>query len=160
MQFSLREHCCQVPAPQNFRPAPGTVCCAQFSGTTPCSVFMISICLFYRLNIMRDYSGFKKIQHSARKALSSVYYPKWLTCFENLHSDPFVFLPEDKQWYRSKVLAYPSEERVCVGYLDFGNSEEVDLVNLRAISTSLLALPMQAMPCGLAGSTGVLEMSY
>ncbi|AWP17728.1 putative tudor domain-containing protein 1 isoform 2 [Scophthalmus maximus] len=95
LQFSLREHCCQVPAPQNFRPAPGTVCCAQFS--------------------------------------------------------------EDKQWYRSKVLAYPSEERVCVGYLDFGNSEEVDLVNLRAISTSLLALPMQAMPCGLAGVQPVGE---
>ncbi|XP_074476299.1 tudor domain-containing protein 1 isoform X2 [Sebastes fasciatus] len=88
LQLKLREHCCQVPAPQNFRPAPGTVCCAQFS--------------------------------------------------------------EDKQWYRAKVLAYSSEERVCVGYLDFGNSEEVDLGHLQPISTSLLALPMQAMPCGLA----------
>ncbi|XP_071319718.1 tudor domain-containing protein 1 [Trachinotus anak] len=95
LQFNLREHCCLVPAPQNFRPAPGTVCCAQFS--------------------------------------------------------------EDKQWYRAKVLAYPSEERVCVGYLDFGNSEEVDLGHLRPISTSLLALPMQAMPCGLAGIQPVGE---
>ncbi|XP_040922770.1 tudor domain-containing protein 1 [Toxotes jaculatrix] len=89
LQLKLREHCCQVPAPHTFRPAPGTVCCAQFS--------------------------------------------------------------EDKQWYRAKVLAYPSEERVCVGYLDYGNSEEVDLGHLRPISASLLALPMQAMPCGLAG---------
>ncbi|XP_070847181.1 tudor domain-containing protein 1 [Chaetodon trifascialis] len=89
LQLKLREHCSQVPAPQNFRPAPGTVCCVQFS--------------------------------------------------------------EDKQWYRAKVLAYPSEERICVGYLDFGNSEEVDLDHLRPISPSLLALPMQAMPCGLAG---------
>lgn len=32
LQFKLREHCHQVTAPQNFRPAPGTVCCAQFSG--------------------------------------------------------------------------------------------------------------------------------
>ncbi|KAM6963471.1 tudor domain-containing protein 1 [Tautogolabrus adspersus] len=88
LQMQLREHCAQVSAPQNFRPAPGTVCCAQFS--------------------------------------------------------------EDKQWYRAKVLAYSSEERVCVGYLDFGNSEEVDLAYLRPISSSLLALPMQAMPCGLA----------
>uniref|UniRef100_A0A4W6CCJ3 Tudor domain containing 1 n=1 Tax=Lates calcarifer TaxID=8187 RepID=A0A4W6CCJ3_LATCA len=95
LQLNLREHCCQVSAPQNFRPAPGTVCCAQFS--------------------------------------------------------------EDKQWYRAKVLAYPSEERVCVGYLDFGNSEEVDLGHLRPISTSLLALPMQAMPCGLAGVQPVGE---
>ncbi|KAF3704392.1 Tudor domain-containing protein 1 [Channa argus] len=89
LQLKLREHCCQVSSPQNFRPAPGTVCCAQFS--------------------------------------------------------------EDKQWYRANVLAYSSEERVCVGYLDFGNSEEVDLGHLRPISTALLALPMQAMPCGLAG---------
>uniref|UniRef100_A0A8C3AMT9 Tudor domain containing 1 n=1 Tax=Cyclopterus lumpus TaxID=8103 RepID=A0A8C3AMT9_CYCLU len=89
LQLKLREHCCQVPAPQNFRPAPGTVCCARFS--------------------------------------------------------------EDKQWYRAKVLGYSSEERVCVGYIDFGNSEEVDLANLQPISTPLLALPMQAMPCVLAG---------
>ncbi|XP_035513908.1 tudor domain-containing protein 1 isoform X3 [Morone saxatilis] len=95
LQLKLREHCCQVPAPQNFRPAPGTVCCAQFS--------------------------------------------------------------EDKQWYRAKVLAYSSEEGVCVGYLDFGNSEEVDLSYLRPISTELLALPMQAMPCGLAGVQPVGE---
>ncbi|XP_070708417.1 tudor domain-containing protein 1 [Pempheris klunzingeri] len=95
LQLKLREHCCQGPAPQNFRPAPGTVCCAQFS--------------------------------------------------------------EDKQWYRAKVLAYSSEERVCVGYLDFGNSEEVDLDCMQPISTSLLALPMQAVPCGLAGVQPVGE---
>ncbi|XP_028423126.1 tudor domain-containing protein 1 isoform X3 [Perca flavescens] len=95
LQLKLREHCCQAPAPQNFRPAPSTVCCAQFS--------------------------------------------------------------EDKQWYRAKVLAYSSEERVCVGYLDFGNTEEVDLGYLQPISTSLLALPMQAMACGLAGVQPVGE---
>uniref|UniRef100_A0A8C9WZY1 Tudor domain containing 1 n=1 Tax=Sander lucioperca TaxID=283035 RepID=A0A8C9WZY1_SANLU len=95
LQLKLREHCCQAPAPHNFRPAPSTVCCAQFS--------------------------------------------------------------EDKQWYRAKILAYSSEERVCVGYLDFGNSEEVDLGYLQPISTSLLALPMQAMACGLAGVQPVGE---
>lgn len=63
----------------------------------------------------------------------------------------FFFPPEDKQWYRAKVLAYPSEKRICVGYIDFGNSEEVDLDHLRPISTSLLALPVQAIRCGLAG---------
>lgn len=68
-----------------------------------------------------------------------------------LTSDLCVFLPEDKQWYRAKVLAYSSEERVCVGYLDFGNSEEVAVDHLRPINTALLALPMQAIPCGLAG---------
>ncbi|XP_059180349.1 tudor domain-containing protein 1 [Centropristis striata] len=95
LQLKLREHCIQAAAPKNFRPAPGTVCCAQFS--------------------------------------------------------------EDKQWYRAKVLAYSSEKRVCVGYLDFGNSEEVDLGHLQPISASLLALPMQAIPCGLAGVQPVGE---
>ncbi|XP_077358375.1 tudor domain-containing protein 1 [Festucalex cinctus] len=95
LQLSLRQHCSQVSEMQNFRPAPGTVCCAQFS--------------------------------------------------------------EDKQWYRAKVLAYSSEERVCVGYIDFGNSEDVNIGHLRAISASLLALPMQAIPCGLAGIQPVGE---
>lgn len=37
LQLKLREHCYQVTTPQNFRPAPGTVCCAQFSGTVKLS---------------------------------------------------------------------------------------------------------------------------
>uniref|UniRef100_A0A3B5R6S2 Tudor domain containing 1 n=1 Tax=Xiphophorus maculatus TaxID=8083 RepID=A0A3B5R6S2_XIPMA len=89
LQLKLRDHCAQISTPQNFRPAPGTVCCAQFS--------------------------------------------------------------EDKQWYRAKVLAYPSEERVCVAYLDFGNSEEVDLSQLLPITPALLTIPMQAILCALAG---------
>ncbi|KAM4624559.1 tudor domain-containing protein 1 [Polymixia lowei] len=95
LQLKLRDQCCQVPASQNFRPAPGTACCSQFS--------------------------------------------------------------EDNQWYRAKVLAYSSEERVCVGYIDFGNSEEVELGRLRPLSASLLALPMQALPCALAGVQPVGE---
>lgn len=63
----------------------------------------------------------------------------------------------DKQWYRAKILAYSSEECVCVGYLDFGNSEDVDLNSLRPISQSLLATPMQAMACTLAGIQPVGE---
>ncbi|XP_038866198.1 tudor domain-containing protein 1 [Salvelinus namaycush] len=89
LHLKLRDHCSQAPASQNFRPAPGTVCCS----------------LFY----------------------------------------------EDNQWYRAKVLAYSSEEKVCVGYIDFGNSEEVELSRLCSISSELLALPMQAIPCTLAG---------
>lgn len=60
-------------------------------------------------------------------------------------------LAEDKQWYRAKILAYSSEERVCVGYLDFGNSEDVYIGHLRPISSLLLAIPIQTIPCGLAG---------
>ncbi|XP_051530628.1 tudor domain-containing protein 1-like [Myxocyprinus asiaticus] len=89
LQMNLREHCLNTPASENFRPAPGAVCCSLFS--------------------------------------------------------------EDNQWYRAKVLAYSSEERVCVGYIDFGNSEEIELSRLRPISMELLALPSQAIPCSLAG---------
>ncbi|XP_061666282.1 tudor domain-containing protein 1 isoform X2 [Syngnathoides biaculeatus] len=89
LQVNLRQHCSQVSASQNFIPAPGTICCAQYS--------------------------------------------------------------EDKQWYRAKVLAYSSEKRVCVGYIDFGNSEYVNIDCLRPINSSLLASPMQALPCCLAG---------
>uniref|UniRef100_A0A8B9KDB5 Tudor domain containing 1 n=1 Tax=Astyanax mexicanus TaxID=7994 RepID=A0A8B9KDB5_ASTMX len=89
LQMSLREHCTKTPASENFRPAPGTVCCSLFS--------------------------------------------------------------EDNQWYRAKVLAYSSEDRVCVGYVDFGNSEEVELIHLRPVSMELLALATQAIPCALAG---------
>ncbi|XP_072523567.1 tudor domain-containing protein 1 [Salminus brasiliensis] len=89
LQMSLREHCTKTPASENFRPAPGTVCCSLFS--------------------------------------------------------------EDNQWYRAKVLAYSSEDRVCVGYVDFGNSEEVTLIHLRPICVELLALASQAIPCALAG---------
>uniref|UniRef100_A0A8C1NT72 Tudor domain-containing protein 1 n=1 Tax=Cyprinus carpio TaxID=7962 RepID=A0A8C1NT72_CYPCA len=89
LQASLREHCSKTPASENFRPAPGTVCCSLFS--------------------------------------------------------------EDNQWYRAKVLAYSSEDCVCVGYIDFGNSEEVELYRLRPISKELLALATQSIPCSLAG---------
>ncbi len=41
---------------------------------------------------------------------------------------------------------------MCVGYIDFGNSEEVELNHLRPISKELLALATQAIPCSLAGT--------
>lgn len=78
---------------------------------------------------------------------------------------PLIFLrlppfSEDKQWYRAKVLAYPSEERVCVAYLDFGNSEEVDLSQLLPITPALLTIPMQAILCALAGMVRAFEFTF
>ncbi|KAI4872808.1 hypothetical protein NFI96_016135 [Prochilodus magdalenae] len=96
LQMGLREHCTKTPATENFRPAPGTVCCSLFS--------------------------------------------------------------EDNQWYRAKILAYSSEDRVCVGYIDFGNSEEVVLNHLRPISQELLVLATQAIPCALAGIKPTSDM--
>ncbi|CAL8301439.1 unnamed protein product [Lota lota] len=95
LQMNLRDHCSQSPVSLNFRPAPGTVCCSQFS--------------------------------------------------------------DDNQWYRAQVLSYTSEHKVCVGYIDFGNSEDVALWRLRPLSAPLLALPMQAIPCALAGVRPIQE---
>lgn len=56
------------------------------------------------------------------------------------------------------MLAYSSEDRVCVGYIDFGNSEEVVLNQLRPISLPLLALATQAIPCALAGKAKMFQL--
>ncbi|XP_041123566.1 tudor domain-containing protein 1 isoform X2 [Polyodon spathula] len=58
---------------------------------------------------------------------------------------------EDNQWYRATVLSYTSKDRVCVGYIDFGNCEELSVDRIRPVSEKFLQLPMQAIPCALAG---------
>ncbi|MGH0166960.1 UNVERIFIED_CONTAM: hypothetical protein FKN15_051856 [Acipenser sinensis] len=34
---------------------------------------------------------------------------------------------KDNQWYRATVLSYTSKDKVCVGYIDFGNCEELNV---------------------------------
>lgn len=59
---------------------------------------------------------------------------------------------EDKEWYRAKVLKYASDTRATVSLIDYGNVEEVELTHMLPISTELLALAAQGIPCSLAGS--------
>lgn len=40
LHLKLRDHCSQVPASQNFRPAPGTVCCSLFYGKDTLSLIL------------------------------------------------------------------------------------------------------------------------
>lgn len=47
---------------------------------------------------------------------------------------------------------------MCVGYIDFGNSEEVSLNQLRPISMDLIALATQAIPCALAGKAKSFQL--
>ncbi|XP_018618111.2 tudor domain-containing protein 1 isoform X1 [Scleropages formosus] len=58
---------------------------------------------------------------------------------------------EDSLWYRAKVLGYSSGDHVYVEYIDFGNTEEVDLSCLRPIPPVLLNIPIQAISCALSG---------
>nr|XP_015203062.1 PREDICTED: tudor domain-containing protein 1 isoform X2 [Lepisosteus oculatus] len=95
LQIRLRDHCVQIPSSEDYRPAPGTVCCSQFT--------------------------------------------------------------EDNLWYRATVLGYSSEDRVFVGYIDFGNSEELELNRLRPANEEFLKLPMQAITCSLPGIKPVSE---
>ena len=57
---------------------------------------------------------------------------------------------EDNQWYRAKVLAV-SEEDFEVQYIDFGNSEHLQLDSMRSIDPSLLSHPPQGVECYLNG---------
>ncbi|MGH0173143.1 UNVERIFIED_CONTAM: hypothetical protein FKN15_064683 [Acipenser sinensis] len=58
---------------------------------------------------------------------------------------------KDNQWYRATVLSYTSKDKVCVGYIDFGNCEELNVDRIRPVTEKFLQLPMQAIPCALAG---------
>ncbi|XP_061714858.1 maternal protein tudor-like isoform X2 [Cydia pomonella] len=58
--------------------------------------------------------------------------------------------PDDDKWYRAKVLG-SNNKRVLVAYVDYGNEQEVNVSDLRTITTDLLKLPAQAMKCALKG---------
>ncbi|NXA36316.1 TDRD1 protein, partial [Eudromia elegans] len=58
---------------------------------------------------------------------------------------------EDNLWYRAAVLAYPSEDTVLVGYIDYGNCEVLHLTKLRPMIQRLMDFPVQVIRCTLAG---------
>ncbi|OCT71271.1 hypothetical protein XELAEV_18034249mg [Xenopus laevis] len=58
---------------------------------------------------------------------------------------------EDNRWYRATVLDRVSEDSALVGYVDFGNLELLPVSRLRPIPARMLALPLQAIQCSLAG---------
>ncbi|XP_028651615.2 tudor domain-containing protein 1 [Erpetoichthys calabaricus] len=71
------------------------------------------------------------------------------------HPSPSSFccsrFTEDNLWYRAAVLGYTTDGKIHVGYVDFGNSEEVSIDRLCPIDSKFLELPFQAISCALAG---------
>ncbi|RMC11371.1 hypothetical protein DUI87_11490 [Hirundo rustica rustica] len=60
---------------------------------------------------------------------------------------------EDGNWYRAVVQNITSDGSVRVSFVDYGNSEEVPLDNIRQISPSFLKLPFQAIKCWLSAAS-------
>uniref|UniRef100_A0A8C5T4H4 Tudor domain containing 1 n=1 Tax=Malurus cyaneus samueli TaxID=2593467 RepID=A0A8C5T4H4_9PASS len=62
-----------------------------------------------------------------------------------------AFYSEDGNWYRAVVQNVISNGTFQVSFVDYGNTEEVPLDNIRPIPSSFLKLPFQAIKCWLSG---------
>lgn len=54
LQVSLREHCLNTPVSENFRPAPGTICCSLFSGEIHVFTNTFTTLYIYRFSLLSD----------------------------------------------------------------------------------------------------------
>ena len=59
---------------------------------------------------------------------------------------------EDKEWYRAEIISCVREE-VIINYVDYGNSEQCPMTEVRALRPEHLQLPVQAILCTLDGIT-------
>ena len=58
---------------------------------------------------------------------------------------------EDQCWYRALIKATPASDKCTVAFVDFGNSETVQLTSTRELPLKLINLPAQAFRCTLFG---------
>ena len=56
---------------------------------------------------------------------------------------------EDQAWYRAKVLETSNNNTVTVQFVDYGNTEVVNISEITPLSPPLADLPAQAIQCGL-----------
>ncbi|XP_077776984.1 tudor and KH domain-containing protein isoform X2 [Podarcis muralis] len=59
--------------------------------------------------------------------------------------------PEDRAWYRARVLGTLGNGNMDLYYVDFGDNGEAPLEKLQPLRSDFLSLPFQAIECGLAG---------
>ena len=58
---------------------------------------------------------------------------------------------EDSKWYRARVLSLEPEDKAELLYIDFGNSEVVEISSIRSLYLSLPSHSPYALECYLAG---------
>ncbi|PFX27913.1 Tudor domain-containing protein 1 [Stylophora pistillata] len=56
---------------------------------------------------------------------------------------------EDGGWYRGVIQSIPSEYKVEIQYIDYGNSDVIPLSDIRQLSSRFFSLPIQAIHCCL-----------
>ncbi|XP_041875297.1 tudor domain-containing protein 1 isoform X5 [Corvus kubaryi] len=92
--------------------------------------------------------------NSLNKSLSEYCQKTPPDVFEPKNGDPCcAFYSEDGNWYRAVVQNVTSNGTVQVSFVDYGNTEEVPLDNIRQISSSFLELPFQAIKCWLSATS-------
>ncbi|NXO12437.1 TDRD1 protein, partial [Oriolus oriolus] len=90
--------------------------------------------------------------NSLNKSLSEYCQKTPPDVFGPENGDPCcAFYSEDGNWYRAVVQNVTSDGTVRVSFVDYGNTEEVPLSNIRPISSSFLKLQFQAIKCWLSG---------
>ncbi|XP_028046299.1 maternal protein tudor isoform X2 [Monomorium pharaonis] len=66
---------------------------------------------------------------------------------------------EDLKWYRA-IIKSVEETSATVEFVDYGNTESIDLKNIKVISEEFLKLPMQAVHCKLLGLSNMGNDQY
>lgn len=67
--------------------------------------------------------------------------------------------PDDDNWYRARIL-HTKGKNVVVAYVDYGNEQEVNVSDLRTITSELIRLPAQAMKCALKVSIFLIDTQF
>ncbi|XP_033738269.1 uncharacterized protein LOC117325879 [Pecten maximus] len=57
---------------------------------------------------------------------------------------------EDKRWYRAEISSF-DDKKLEVQFIDYGNSEFVDLKSVKLIQKEFTSFPLQAIRCCLSG---------
>jgi len=145
------EICTQIKIPPPFIPDVEYHCCLVCHLVDPSE--------FYVHLLTEETSQLDDIQEQLAQ-----YYPEFSASFDlPTHPNDFIgscwaaIHPSDNLWYRVKVLEVaehePSEDikkvKILVQYVDYGNTEELTVEDLRPLCSDIAELPALAVRCSL-----------